>query len=175
MEMLWDKLMDIAKFASIVAGFLGGAVTIYITARLAPILVKLQELADRIETVSHDREKEDERINKRCDSIERRVDGVEKDIPNCEVKRAEINRDINDFKSGVRIDIVEKLAKISEANIQFRDDIRRMQLGQVEEWTREGITRGAVEKIARDVKDDIRRELKREVESLKERIDKQGS
>lgn len=171
MQDLWVKVVDIAKLVSIAAGFGAGVIAVYITARLAPIVRKLDVLKNLFEALSKDRKQEDARLGVRIEEQNQRIEKIKSNLPNCEAKQAEISAAIAAFKAQIRLDVVENLAKVSEANAQFRTSVKEQLMAQTTEWSREGITRQAVEKICKDLREDIRRELKREIEQLEKRLD----
>lgn len=162
--------LEIIKVLSIIVGVASGAIAVYITSRLAPIARQLDKLEDKLAVLNKDRELEDSRLGRRIDANNSLINRVSEQIPNCAARQAEIYRDIGLAKAELRMVLLEKLMEVSEANIAFRDTIKDQLSDQTSTWSRETITREAVEKLNKDLREDMRRETSREIQQLEARL-----
>ena len=161
---------EVIGIFSIIMGFVSAGVAGYITIRMAPLLRRLDKADNATALVSKDRKEEDTRINARIDDLKTDVGGVKAGIPNCEARRQEIMSELTTFKSELREMILDKLIKIAGDNLELREEFRERLMAETSTWSRESISRAAAEKIVNDAKTDLRREIQREVNDLKERI-----
>ena len=176
MSASWEGFMNLLKLLSIAAGLGSTALAIYISYRLTPILLKLQAQAKEIDRIDKDREEEDKRLKQKIEdegvvrqSLAVELKELEKALPNFETHKARITQQVEAFKGEIRLDVIEKLVAVSEANMKFREELRKDVSGKTESWTREGITREVMEKKLRDLREDMTRDIRRIESKVDER------
>jgi hypothetical protein len=162
------NIWDILKFGFTLLGFAGGALSIYITVRLAPLLLRMTKIEGEIDRIDKDRAEEDKRLRARIEQeaadrekTDTKIESYRNSLPNCDAHMASVKQQVEAFKGEIRLEVIEKLTRVTEANAKFREELRKDVSGHTEAWTREGITREAVEKIVRDFREDVQRDIRR--------------
>lgn len=144
-----DIGIDIRDLAAVV-GLTGGAISIYVTVRLTPLIRRIDKLATTISTVSKDREKEDDRLSQQIQGIH---------IPNCAAEKAQLEKTLADGIAQLRLEVLQRVMEISTANSEFRESIKDNLLNQTQTWSRETVSREKVEQMMQRLRDDVDRAL----------------